>query len=288
METDLSDIIYKNRLSRTRRTNYESWKIKAMIEMAEGMKELHDLGMIHRDIKPDNIMIGYNNTHKKAQIKLVDFGLSTQVDEDEEVNDVVGTPYFMAPEIDGKTFYGKPVDIYALGIVFYIFLRNEDVRLVYSNQNRRISLFIFDHIQKYKGLIQAMVSTNPSSRPTIDDVLTALYNIQSKQSSGFKAKKIQNPMSDLERCFLTNQLNQEYKLKNRRFMMYSPKTFSGANCMYVLQIASRNGSLNRFMMMLRAQQQPRPKAMSYYKKRQGRQRGGSPKWAFAQTHRILI
>ena len=286
MDYSLTDLIFKNRLNRKERTNYLSWKIKAMIQMAKGLKEMHDIGIIHRDLKPDNIMIGPENTHKMAQLKLVDFGLSTQIEEDEILTQKVGTPYFMAPEIDGRKPYEKPVDIYALGIVFYLFLRNDDVRLVYSNQNQRISLLIFDYIEKFKGLIQAMIKSKPEKRPKIDQVLEALYKLQNKESSGFRSSRFTNHMSDLERCIATQEVNMEYYNKNRRFLKFSGKTASGQSCKYILQISQRNGQYNQLMNIIR-QKQEQQGGLDYYKPKSKKRKNG-PSWAFNSRLRLLI
>lgn len=283
MESSLTDIIFQNRLKRKQRSNYESWKVKAMIQMAKGLKEMHDMGMVHLDLKPDNIMVGYGNTHKNAEVKLVDFGLSTNIREGQDLKGMVGTPYFMAPEITDNKGYGKPADIYALGIVFYLFLRNEDVRLVYSMQQRKLSLLIFDYIEKFRGLIQAMVNPNPKYRPDIDKVLDGLFKIQQKEDSGFRRKKIVVNMSDLERCVMTMQLNQEYSQKNRRFLVFSGKTVSGQNCNSIIQMAQRNGTYNRLMSMIQQNQGPQMD-WGYYQNK--KKKKNSPGWAF--KNRILL
>ena len=285
MKLSLSDVMMKNRLNLRQEMNYGSWKLRSMIEMAKGVKEMHDLNIIHRDLKTDNIMIGPSNKLKDVDVKLVDFGLSHQLNESGQVTGMVGTPYYMAPEISKKQPYGKPVDVFALGIVFYLFLRNEDIRLVYSQQHHRITLFIFDHIEKYQGLLQAMIKTNPSKRPTIEEVLEDLYRIQSKEESVYKQGKRKSYMSDLERCTTINQLNHEYIAKNKRFVKFSRKTFSGKNCDRVVQTAVKNGSFQQMLMQrqqgMMGQDQAPVQQNNYYAQR------GNPRqnqnWAFGKN-----
>lgn len=67
---------------------------------------------MHRDIKPDNIMITADNT-----VRLIDFGLSVASSK-RNLTEIAGTPYYMAPEVLQST-YGKQSDLWSLGVVLY-------------------------------------------------------------------------------------------------------------------------------------------------------------------------
>ncbi|MBK7959193.1 MAG: serine/threonine-protein kinase PknK [Bacteroidetes bacterium] len=90
------------------------------ISMAETLKYVHELSIIHRDVNPANILIT-----KDRQIKLIDFGISTDIhsEQNDKLNlDLIeGTLVYMAPEQTGRTSYTitESCDLYALGIVFY-------------------------------------------------------------------------------------------------------------------------------------------------------------------------
>ena len=82
-------------------------------EVLKALSYIHSLNRIHRDIKSDNILIGEN-----YEIKLADFGFAAHLTETRRVRKtVVGTPYWMAPELIDGYPYGIPVDIWSLGIV---------------------------------------------------------------------------------------------------------------------------------------------------------------------------
>ena len=91
----------------------ETTAARYMKALFNAINHCHSQDIIHRDIKPDNIMIT-----KSDQVKLIDFGLSKATNNNRNLTTVAGTPYYMAPEVlEGS--YGKKADLWSLGVLLY-------------------------------------------------------------------------------------------------------------------------------------------------------------------------
>ncbi|KAL3506689.1 hypothetical protein ACH5RR_032071 [Cinchona calisaya] len=144
----------------------------------EVVKVCHANGVIHRDLKPENFL--YANRSEKAPIKAIDFGLSIFFKPGQRFSEIVGSPYYMAPEVLRRN-YGSEVDVWSAGVILYILLCG--VPPFWSETEEGIAHAIvrgkidFQRdpwpkiSQDAKDLVKGMLEANPYSRLTVDEVL---------------------------------------------------------------------------------------------------------------------
>lgn len=112
-------------------------------QFGDALTAIHKANIYHRDLKPDNIMLCFNDK-KEECIKIIDFGIATvkeSTDEKTKTTQVAGTPVYMAPE---QIMEGKPTaksDIYAMGIIAYELLTGRRPFTVEAGENAYISLY---------------------------------------------------------------------------------------------------------------------------------------------------
>ncbi|TEB26791.1 Pkinase-domain-containing protein [Coprinellus micaceus] len=101
---------------------YEADAADLVRTIFKAVKYIHEAGIVHRDLKPENLL--FKTPAEDAAIMIADFGLS-RVMEDEKITqltEICGTPGYMAPEIFKRTGHGKPVDVWAMGVITYFLL----------------------------------------------------------------------------------------------------------------------------------------------------------------------
>ena len=86
-----------------------------------------DKNIMHRDLKPDNMILKYPDSLSKCELKIVDFGLATESDIPEYLFKRCGTPGFVAPEVinapsNKNIHYSPKCDVFSAGVIFYILL----------------------------------------------------------------------------------------------------------------------------------------------------------------------
>ena len=147
-----------------------------VLQIIKALKYLHSHRIIHRDLKLSNLFLSEN-----MELKVGDFGLATKLDfEGEKKRTVCGTPNYIAPEIlDGKFGYSFEVDIWSLGVIIYTLIigkppfETDNVKETYKKiKLNKYSFPINSVISDYaKNLITDILVTDPSKRPTLDDIL---------------------------------------------------------------------------------------------------------------------
>ncbi|XP_024144580.1 calcium/calmodulin-dependent protein kinase type II delta 1 chain isoform X3 [Oryzias melastigma] len=149
-------------------------------QILEAVLHCHQMGVVHRDLKPENLLLA--SKLKGAAVKLADFGLAIEVQGDQQAwFGFAGTPGYLSPEVLRKDPYGKPVDMWACGVILYILLVgyppfwDEDQHRLY--QQIKAGAYDFPSPEwdtvtpEAKDLINKMLTINPAKRVTATDAL---------------------------------------------------------------------------------------------------------------------
>ena len=97
-----------------------------MKQLLSAVAFCHKNGIIHRDLKPENILLEEEEeaTKEYFTIKVIDFGTSGKIKKGQKYNDVIGTPFYIAPEVL-KNKYDEKCDIWSCGVILYVMLSGE-------------------------------------------------------------------------------------------------------------------------------------------------------------------
>ncbi|XAR73074.1 Non-specific serine/threonine protein kinase [Bertholletia excelsa] len=163
----------------TKRGHYSEREAAKLTKIIVGVVEAcHSLGVMHRDLKPENFLLV--NKDNDFSLKAIDFGLSVFFKPGQVFTDVVGSPYYVAPEVLLK-HYGPKADVWTAGVILYILLSGVPPFWAETQQG------IFDEVLKgdidfesepwpqisesAKDLIRKMLCSRPSERLTAHEVL---------------------------------------------------------------------------------------------------------------------
>jgi len=149
-------------------------------QILESVNHCHQNGVVHRDLKPENLLLA--SKAKGAAVKLADFGLAIEVQGDQQAwFGFAGTPGYLSPEVLKKEPYGKPVDIWACGVILYILLVgyppfwDEDQQKLYAQIRGGAYDFPspeWDSVTpEAKNLINQMLTVNPAKRIRAEEAL---------------------------------------------------------------------------------------------------------------------
>eukprot|EP00075_Anas_platyrhynchos_P020446 XP_027309699.1 interferon-induced, double-stranded RNA-activated protein kinase isoform X1 [Anas platyrhynchos] len=163
-----------------KKQSYQAMAQNKFLQILEGVNYIHSKGLIHRDLKPQNIFISSDD-----QIKIGDFGLVTSVTY-ETLTGNRGTKSYMAPE---QVFdkYGKEVDIYALGLIWFEILsafasRHEKVKVWPDVRESKFPEGFTERFKTQASIIKKMLSKDASKRPHASEILELLKSVDKDNS----------------------------------------------------------------------------------------------------------
>ena len=146
----------------------EPLTLRYLDQIASALARIHEVGILHRDLKPGNIMLRSDDS-----IALIDFGLAKRMRLRMELTDegeIFGTPYYMSPEQGHGSDVDYRSDIYSLGVIFYEMLTGEKpyradtaMGTIYLHAQAPIP-FLSTRFAKYQALINMMLAKDPDDR----------------------------------------------------------------------------------------------------------------------------
>jgi len=148
-------------------------------QIAGALGQLHSLGILHRDLKPGNIMLRADNT-----LALIDFGLAKRMRLEQEITgngEIFGTPYYMSPEQGHADDVDERSDIYGLGVILYEMLTGEKpyvgadaMSIILKHAKAPVPVLPF-RLSQHQALLNMLLAKRPEDRlQNVEEVLAWL------------------------------------------------------------------------------------------------------------------
>ena len=185
----------------------------------------HNRGVTHRDLKPENIL--FDSMKKDAEIKILDFGLSRKYDKEQKMHSILGTPYYVAPEVL-KGEYDEKCDIWSIGAMTYLMLcgeppfngnSNNEIFKKIVKENIKINTLLWKNISNNaKDFVKICLSKNSNKRPSAQEALNHIWfsNVKNEIHNNKNIKKeILLNIKDFNINYEFKQMVLKYLINNK-------------------------------------------------------------------------
>ena len=149
---------------------------RVMVQIAEGLRFMHSNLVLHRDMKPENILVV-----SPESIKIADYGLATSLNDTDSLYGMCGTTAYCAPEaFKNNEKHTTAIDVYSTGAVFYFMIHPAKVERGWVTRyfNGQLSYFntTFENAlanppEVFRGLVQSMLAPNPNDRCSLEECI---------------------------------------------------------------------------------------------------------------------
>ncbi|KAG8128268.1 putative Serine-threonine-protein [Naja naja] len=205
----------------------ESQVVEWLVQIAMALQYLHEKHILHRDLKTQNVFLTRSNI-----IKVGDLGIARVLDNQHDMaSTLIGTPYYMSPELFSNKPYNYKSDVWALGCCAYematlkhAFNAKDMNSLVYRIIEGKLPPMPKDYSTQLKELIRTMLSKKPEERPSVRSILRQPYIKQqialfleatkAKTSKNHKKVSESKPQGSSEKTELKKESTESQKLPN--------------------------------------------------------------------------
>ncbi|KAF8266268.1 Pkinase-domain-containing protein [Lactarius quietus] len=163
--------------------NYHEPNASELVRTIMGaVQYIHDSHIVHRDLKPENIL--FRTPAENADITITDFSLSRVMEEERFhlLTEICGTSRYMAPEIFKMTGHGKPVDIWAMGVITYFLLagytpfdrenRQQEMEAIIAGDYKFEPEKYWENVSNTaRDFVRSCLTVDPTQRPTAAEIL---------------------------------------------------------------------------------------------------------------------